>query len=127
MSALRETKLARKSLGEGAPLTEEGRPTRNQSFSRSHDERSRSLIHSSDPRSEADAQLGIKSGPSEAKPKAFDRIAESLREDIGMAKRGRPRLGEDRDKPWVIAGMSRRTWYRRKAEGKLRVNAQLDT
>lgn len=32
------------------------------------------------------------------------------------AKRGRPRLGEERDKPWIAAGMSRRTYYRRKAE-----------
>jgi hypothetical protein len=31
-------------------------------------------------------------------------------------KRGRPRFGEVRDKPWLAAGMSRRTWYRRKAE-----------
>jgi hypothetical protein len=27
---------------------------------------------------------------------------------------GRPRLGEVRDKPWVAAGMSRATWFRRK-------------
>lgn len=33
-------------------------------------------------------------------------------------KRGRPRIGEVRDKPWIAAGMSRRTWYRRKAEAK---------
>lgn len=33
-------------------------------------------------------------------------------------KRGRPRIGETRDKPWVAAGMSRSTWYRRKAELK---------
>lgn len=33
-------------------------------------------------------------------------------------KRGRPRIGETRDKPWIAAGMSRRTWYRRKAEKK---------
>ena len=31
-------------------------------------------------------------------------------------KTGRPRLGEVRDKPWEAAGMSRSTWYRRKAE-----------
>lgn len=47
------------------------------------------------------AEAGIKSGPSEAKP-----------------KRGRPRIGEPREKhqPWVALGMSERTWYRRKAE-----------
>lgn len=33
-------------------------------------------------------------------------------------KRGRPRIGEVRDKPWIAAGMSRATWYRRKAEAK---------
>lgn len=38
-------------------------------------------------------------------------------------RRGRPRI-EDRDKtlkatkPWVAAGMSERSWYRRRAEGK---------
>jgi hypothetical protein len=31
-------------------------------------------------------------------------------------KRGRPRIGEVRDKPWLRLGMSERTWYRRKAE-----------
>lgn len=33
-------------------------------------------------------------------------------------KRGRPRLGETRDKPWIAAKMSRATWYRRKAEAR---------
>jgi hypothetical protein len=32
-------------------------------------------------------------------------------EEIRVRRRGRPRLGE----PWVEAGVSRRTWYRRKA------------
>lgn len=39
----------------------------------------------------------------------------------GALKAGRPRLGEVRDKPWIAAGMSRRTWYRRyrrKAEAR---------
>lgn len=31
-------------------------------------------------------------------------------------KRGRPRIGETRDKPWEALGMSMRTWYRRQAE-----------
>lgn len=32
-------------------------------------------------------------------------------------KRGRPRLGEEpQPKPWLAAGMSRRTWFRRQAE-----------
>ena len=34
------------------------------------------------------------------------------------AKRGRPRIGEQRDKPWIAAGMSERTWYRRQSEAK---------
>lgn len=39
------------------------------------------------------------------------------------AKTGRPRI-EDKDKtleamkPWIAAGMSRRTWYRRRAEAR---------
>jgi len=32
------------------------------------------------------------------------------------AKRGRPRIGEVRTKPWEAAGMSRATWYRRRRE-----------
>lgn len=48
-----------------------------------------------------------------------DRLA-----DAGVApsppeiKRGRPRIGETRDKPWLDAmpPMSERTWYRRQAE-----------
>lgn len=31
-------------------------------------------------------------------------------------KRGRPKLGETRDKPWIAAGMSKATYYRRQAE-----------
>jgi len=33
-------------------------------------------------------------------------------------KTGRPRIGEIRDRPWEAAGMSRSTWYRRKAEAE---------
>lgn len=32
------------------------------------------------------------------------------------AKRGRPRIGEVRAKPWEAVGMSRATWYRRRRE-----------
>lgn len=47
-------------------------------------------------------------------------VAPGPRED--KPKRGRPRI-EDRDKPkppkpWETAGMSRRSWYRRKAEAR---------
>lgn len=45
-------------------------------------------------------------------------ISRKEAEAIFPAKRGRPRIGETRDKPWLAAGMSRRTWYRRKAEAK---------
>ena len=31
-------------------------------------------------------------------------------------KRGRPRIGEVRSRPWEGTGMSRRTWYRRQKE-----------
>ncbi|SRR6266478_3597830 len=45
---------------------------------------------------------GVAPGPSEAKP----------------MKRGRPRIGEVREKPWLTAEppMSERTWYRRQRE-----------
>jgi len=52
------------------------------------------------------------------------RILESsqmVRPDVVPAspvKRGRPRIGEVRDKPWETAGLSRATWYRRQREAK---------
>jgi hypothetical protein len=46
--------------------------------------------------------------------KSFDGGVEFHRH--AKAKRGRPRIGETRDKPWIAAGMSERTWYRRKKE-----------
>jgi hypothetical protein len=36
------------------------------------------------------------------------------------AKRGRPRLGEVREKPWLKAGMSERTWRRRQREREVK-------
>ena len=38
------------------------------------------------------------------------RVAEPKR------KRGRPRIGEEPDQPWVKLGMSERTWYRRQKD-----------
>ena len=32
------------------------------------------------------------------------------------SKKGRPRIGEERTKPWIAAKMSKSTWYRRKRE-----------
>lgn len=63
-------------------------------------------------------QVGIKPGPREAKSSAYERISESLREAVTIAKRGRPRLGEVAPRPWLAAKMSRATWYRRQAELK---------
>jgi hypothetical protein len=39
---------------------------------------------------------------------------------VAIQKRGRPRLGEVRDKPWLRCKppMSERTWYRRKREAE---------
>jgi len=35
------------------------------------------------------------------------------------SKRGRPRIGEPKpEQPWIAAGMSERTWYRRQKEAK---------
>ncbi len=41
-----------------------------------------------------------------------------------LPKRGRPRIGSKKKtaevlKPWLKAGLSRRTWYRRRAERRL--------
>lgn len=63
--------------------------------------------------------------PPKRAAKTVGRHQESKRTD-GVApvpsddkpKRGRPRLGEVREKPWIAAGMSERTWYRRQAEAK---------
>ena len=47
------------------------------------------------------------------------RIAEaSPPKPAAIVKRGRPRIGEVRTKPWEAAGMSRATWYRRRREAK---------
>lgn len=44
------------------------------------------------------------------------RVGTSLLET--SRKRGRPRIGEDRPKPWESLGMSERTFYRRQKEQK---------
>jgi len=38
--------------------------------------------------------------------------------EVRIVKRGRPRIGEVRDKPWLkeVPPMSRTTWYRRQTE-----------
>lgn len=38
---------------------------------------------------------------------------------VAIQKRGPGRPKIDGKRPWEIAGMSKRSWYRRKAEGKL--------
>jgi hypothetical protein len=45
------------------------------------------------------SRAGVATGPSEP-----------------IHKRGRPPAGETRDKPWIAAGMSKATYYRRQAE-----------
>ena len=63
-------------------------------------------------------------GKAQAADRGVAKPTEAERGDCGTAPRppeakrktGRPRLGEVRDKPWEAAGMSRSTWYRRKAE-----------
>lgn len=49
----------------------------------------------------------------EAKASGFDPDIASSNLAAPARKRGRPKLGEIRDKPWEDAGMSRTTWYRR--------------
>ena len=43
-------------------------------------------------------------------------VAGSNPAESAKPKRGRPRIGEKRDQPWIAAGMSRTTWYRRQKE-----------
>lgn len=71
-------------------------------------------------------QAGIKPGPRGTKPKARSSEVESAAHNGWVAgsnpaaptkiKRGRPRIGEKASKPWVAAGMTKSTWYRRQAE-----------
>lgn len=35
---------------------------------------------------------------------------------VKARKKGRPRIGEKRDRPWEALGMSQSTWYRRRKE-----------
>jgi hypothetical protein len=73
-------------------------------------------------------KAGIKPGPSEAKSKARSSTVEPAAHngsDVGSnpavptkLKRGRPFKPETKDKPWIAQGISRRSWYRRKAEAK---------
>jgi|SRR6516162_7519562 hypothetical protein len=49
--------------------------------------------------------------------KTYGRTADTSRSAVKIARRGRPRIDEERIKePWRYFGMSQRTWYRRKAE-----------
>lgn len=76
------------------------------------------------PRMEVDSSVasqrhtaGVATGPSEANSGAPQTNA-TQPADYPNIKRGRPRIGETRDKPWLDAKppMSERTWYRRQAE-----------
>jgi hypothetical protein len=61
--------------------------------------------------------VGVPKKRPRAPPKAFQETVVAA----PVGKRGRPRI-EDRDKtlaatkPWLAAGMSQRTWYRRQRE-----------
>lgn len=66
------------------------------------------------------------SGPREAKSSPASSEEERLlcKQMVGGSnpslgpkpKRGRPRIGEKAAKPWIAAGMTKSTWYRRQAE-----------
>ena len=70
------------------------------------------------------AEAGVAPGPPEAIPeRSQEAKASGVDPDIASSilaaparKRGRPKLGEIRDRPWEDAGMSRTTWYRRQKE-----------
>lgn len=57
----------------------------------------------------------VLAGPSQkaARPTEVKRDSVSA-SPLSKRKTGRPRIGEVRDKPWEAAGMSERTWYRRR-------------
>jgi hypothetical protein len=53
-------------------------------------------------------------------PGAAQALADAKRREVLEVKRGRPRLGESRSKPWLdcVPPMSKTTWYRRQKESK---------
>ena len=83
--------------------------------------------------------VGVAPSPREAKSKARSSVVEPAAHNglvIGSdpvvptkPKPGRPRLGEERSKPWLHTNppMSKTTWYRRKAEGKLPCDGPVST
>lgn len=52
--------------------------------------------------------------------KQEDDAADYLLRTAPTVKRGRPRVGESAARPWVAAGMTKSTWYRRQAEQKVK-------
>ena len=84
--------------------------------------RSANQVRDNDPK-RRDARLPVqRTDPAKSLPKvgAGAKLSGSSGQEPIIAassvKRGRPRIGETRDKPWIAAGMSERTWYRRKKE-----------
>jgi hypothetical protein len=73
--------------------------------------------------------VGIKAGPPEDPdgvsltsmahpPGLIDQMAEAIKGGKLSLKRGRPKKGEVRDKPWEADGISKAQWYRRQKESK---------
>jgi hypothetical protein len=66
---------------------------------------------------------GVMLTSKESPPGLTEKVAEAIRDGKLSFKRGRP-LAKDADKslarlkPWEKEGISRRTWYRRRREGK---------
>lgn len=95
LRSMREARLSAKSSGGGVEGHASGRLGQEPPKARPPDPRPHDPLALGRGTQEA----GIKPGPSEA-------------------KRGRPRIGEVRTKPWLAEKMSRSTWYRRKAEAR---------
>ena len=71
------------------------------------------------PKSKEPVGDGVKLTSMAHPPGLIEAMADAIKSgklDPTKPKRGRPRIGEKRDQPWIAAGMSRTTWYRRQKE-----------
>lgn len=102
--ALRELRFARKS-SDGVAKATNHRPSRQGSIATSLPDHGRSAQRSHD------------ADPSESPfTNIHGRVMGQALQLPAKLKLGRPFKPETKDKPWIAAGMSRRTWYRRQAE-----------
>lgn len=91
-----------------------GSPTKNLTG-----KRARQRVHDDVAAKSIKTDLGLAATKSIAPPQARKNVSRSKKPTAqsaaGSVKRGRPPLSQ-KNEPWVAAGMTRRTWYRRQAE-----------